>query len=239
MQRISLRSAACFWGGLAAVVTAVATKREELAGIVLAVSQVATGIVMVGHSRQYEAESDAFANIYLSTIERNSSNQPFAKVLRKLQYHQDYFDPEGKGSSFLSSHPHIEGRIDAVENSRMSVFDKHATFFGYDKQGDLVATVSFQGQRVYTRRLNKDDVGLQLISLVETTSGLEDKDKIKEIKIFSGDKEYKFDNKEDTEVLPNDAVGASFVKKDARILLESIDRIELDLKNVNRWVAEE
>ena len=223
------------WAGIAAALAGAATKSSGVMNLVNMIAQLSAGIVMTGHSRRYESEADAFANIYLESRHLNSGRQSFSNVLRKLQYHQDFYDPENKGSSFLSTHPEIKARIDTVENSEMAVFGPEETFFGYNKQEDLVATIFFQGQRRYTGRLNSDDVGLQIVALVETTSALGDKAKIKDIRIKTNGKRIKLDNKEDTEVLPNDAVGASFVSKDVRRLIDEIEHIDLDLRNVVRW----
>ncbi|GAB4239996.1 MAG: hypothetical protein Kow00109_14960 [Acidobacteriota bacterium] len=229
---------AAFFVGLAAAVAGAASKRLDVAEITLAMGELAAAIVMTGHSRQYEAESDAFATLFFEKSRGAAARAELAQVLRKLQYHQDFYDPYGRGDTLMSTHPVIEGRIDAVLNSEVAVFPDTEVFHGYNHDDDLVATVSFQGQRSYSGRKNPDDVGLQLIALVETTAALGDKAKIKDIRIHVGDRRIKLDNKEDTEILPDDAVGASFVTKDVRTLIEKIDAIDLELRNVVRWQKE-
>lgn len=224
-----------FWAGLVAAVAGAATRRTEVFNVVNLIGQFAISIVMSGHSRRYETEADSFANLYFELNDLGQGRSSFRNVLRKLQYHQDFYDPESDGSSLLSTHPDIAARIDAVENSVMKMFSPDDVFYGYDKSGDLVATITFQAQRNYKGRMNPDDVGLQIIATVETTSALGDKVKIKDIKITTGGREIKLDNKEDTEVYPNDAVGVSLVSKSYRSLVDGIDDIKLKLKNVARW----
>jgi hypothetical protein len=155
--------------------------------------------------------------------------------LRKLQYNQDFYQPDKQSASLLASHPEIAERIDAIEKSKMQVFTDKDLFYGYNSQGELVATVSFQSQRAYTGTLNQDDSGLQIIALVETTSALGNSDRIKDITLQTNLGNIVLDNKEDTEVLPNDAVGASFVIKTQRELVKEITGINMKLKNVSKW----
>lgn len=224
---------AAFWGGLLAV--AAGAYNQQLFELTNVLTQIASSIVLSGHSRRYESEADAMAYLYFESNKLGSGKVSFRNVLRKLQYHQDYYQPDKTTSSLLATHPQIDERIDAIEKSTMSVFDEDDIFYGYNSQGDLVATLSFQVQRSYTGTLNQDDSGLQVIALVETTSALGDKDKIKEISINSDNGTLLFDNKEDTEVLPNDSVGASFVIKTQRDLLKNIKGINLKLRNVTKW----
>lgn len=224
---------AAFWGGLAAV--ALGAYNQAAFDLANVFSQIAAGIVMSGHQRRYESEADALAYLYFETNRLGSGRLSFRNVLRKLQYNQDYYQPDKETPSLLATHPEIDERIDAVEKSEMRVFSSDDVFYGYDKEGALVATLNFQAQRAYTGTLNNDDVGLQVIALVETTSALGDRDRIKDIRLTTKSGSVLMDNKEDTEVLPNDSVGASFVNKTQRTPVEEITGIDLKLKNVVRW----
>lgn len=114
-------------------------------------------------------------------------------------------------------------------------FGPDDSFYGYDSGGDLVATLTFQAQRVYSGTINSDDVGLQIVAFVDTTSALGDKDQIKEMRLKTAGGWIKLDNMEDTEVVPNDTVGASLVNNNQRTLIDGIEEIELKLRNVTRW----
>ena len=201
----------------------------EAANWAVVMAQLASSIVLTGYARKYEEEADMFATMYFESNEELSGLSSFSRALRKLQYNQDFYDPQGKSSSLLATHPKIDDRIELVEEGENAPFAREDTFYGYDTADNLVATVSFLGQRVHPK------VGLRVLALVESTSALEKGSKIKEMNITIGRRRIKIDNKEDTEILPNDEVGVSFVTKNMRSLISGIDKISLDLHNVNRW----
>lgn len=226
---------AAFWGGIIAI--AVGAGNQAAFDLVNILNQIASSIVLSGHNRRYESEADSLSYIYFESNNLGNGKTSFRNVLRKLQYNQDFYQPEEKGTSLLASHPNIASRIDAVENSEMKVFSDDV-FYGYNAEDELVATISFQAQRAYKGTLNKDDVGLQIIALVETTSALEKNDSVGDIEIVTDSGVIKMDNKENTEILPNDAVGASFSAKNIRNLVESIKGIKLKLRNVVKWTKD-
>jgi hypothetical protein len=220
-------------GGILSIAIGVATRNSQVFEVANVVSQIATSIVMSGHSRQLESEADSFANLYLASVDDADPNDWY-NVLRKLQYQRDFFNRESGGQSVLASHPNIESRIDTVRNSEMAVFEE-AVFYGYSRDGDLVATLSFQAQRAYTGTLNSDDIGLQVVAFVESTSALQDDDNIDDLRVSVNGEWIKLDNKEDTPILPNDTVGVSVVNEDRIQLLAGIDAVELNLNNVDEW----
>jgi Zn-dependent protease with chaperone function len=225
---------AAFWGGIIAIAVGAAGNQAafDLANMM---SQLASSIVLSGHSRRYESESDSLAYIYFESNQLGKGKSSFQTVLKKLQYNQDFYQPEKQGASLLASHPQIAERIDAIEKSKMQVFSDKEVFYGYNAEGELVATVGFQAQRVYSGTLNDDDVGLQLIAMIETTSALGEGVTVKDISLQTNLGTMLLDNKEDTLVMPNDAVGASFVSKTQRSLVEGISNIGIKMKNVSKW----
>ncbi len=224
-----------FWSILAAGVAGLALKNKNWFDVAASIGVLATGIVMAGHSREYESEADSLASIYMAGHSSGDTRGSFATILRKLQYHQDFRDPTFKGEGILATHPEIDKRIHVVENSKVAGFAEADVFNGYNDDGDLVATVSFQVQRAYPGLADEVEGGLQVIALVESTAALGDKSEVKDIKIRSGGQEIKLDNKEDTEIYPDDSVGATFFEKGVRDLVGRIDEIRLDLKNVKKW----
>ncbi len=224
---------AAFWGGLVAV--AVGANNQGAFDITNILTQIASGIVLSGHSRRYESEADSMAYIYFEKNNLGTGKISFQNVLKKLQYNQDFYQPERQGTSLLASHPQIAERIDAVEKSNMRVFSENDVFYGYNVEGELVVTVSMQTQRVYSGSLNKDDVGLQIIALIETTSALGDGVTVKDITLQTNIGPLLLDNKEDTLIMPNDAVGASFISKTQRSLVDEINNIGIKMKNVSKW----
>lgn len=225
---------AAFWGGLFALAVGAAGNQAafDLANMM---SQLAASIVLSGHKRGYESESDSLAYIYFEANQLGKGKTSFQTVLKKLQYNQDFYQPEKQSQSFLASHPQIAERIDAIEKSKMEVFSDKEVFFGYNAEGELVATVGFQAQRVYEGTLNDDDVGIQVIAMIETTSALGDGVTVKDITLQTDAGTLFLDNKEDTLVMPNDAVGGSFVSKTQRTLIGEVKNVGLRMKNVVRW----
>lgn len=224
---------AAAWGSLIAVM--VGAYNQQVASFATMVTELATNIVLSGHSRRYESEADSMAFIYFESNKLGKGSTSFRNVLRKLQYNQDYYQPDKTTQSLLASHPDIEERIDAIERSSMQVFGPRDVFLGYNSEGEQVATLSFQTQRVYQGTINNDDVGLQVIALVETTSALEERDRVKGITLATDAGTIVMENKENTEIIPNDAVGASFVSKTNKSLIGRIDAVDMKLRNVVKW----
>lgn len=224
---------AAAWGSFVALM--VGAYNQQVASFATMITDLAANIVLSGHSRRYESEADAMTFIYFESNKLGKGGSAFRNVLRKLQYNQDYYQPDKESPSMLASHPEIEERIDAIEKSKMQVFGAKDVFYGYNAAGERVATASFQAQRVYDGTLNNDDVGLQVIALVETTSALEERDRIKTVVLATDVGTILMENKENTEILPNDAVGTSFVSKTNRVLIGKIGGIDLKLKNVVKW----
>lgn len=224
---------AAAWGSLIAVM--VGAYNQQVASFATMVTELASNIVLSGHSRRYESEADSMAFIYFESNKLGKGSVSFRNVLRKLQYNQDYYQPDKTTPSLLASHPDIEERIDAIERSSMQVFGVEDVFYGYNSEGEQVATLSFQTQRVYRGTVNDDDVGLQVIALIETTSALEERDRIKGIVLATEAGNITMENKENTEIIPNDAVGASFISKTQKSLIGRIGAVDLKLKNVVKW----
>lgn len=226
---------AAAWGALFSILVA-GTNNQAALDLTNMMAQLASSIALSGYSRRYESEADSMAFIYFETNKLGKGKFAFENVLKKLQYNQDYFEPEAKGtSSLFSSHPGMAERIDAVRHSKMSLFGDKDVFYGYDEDGEIVATISFQAQRVYSGTLNDDDAGLQVVALVETTAALGEGVQIKDLTLQTDAGPLFLDNKEDTLVLPNDAVGASLVSKTQKQLIGEITGVSLKMKNVVKW----
>lgn len=229
-----------FWSVLGAAMTAgisvYAGGKSNWEEVATAIGQLATLVVMAGHSREYEAEADSFSTMFLSRSTADGG-QALGVLLRKLQYDHDFRQPIAQKSGLLGTHPETAIRIATAEKSEVRSFQGEDTFYGYTEEGDLVATVSFQMQRVFKGSGPDDEnfAGLHLVAQVETTSALEEKDEIKDIKIWTGGNEVKLDNQEDTEIQPNDSIGASFRKRGVFELIDRIEKIELDLNHVKEW----
>lgn len=226
---------AAAWVALGLVIAGAATKSREVVEIANLIGQTALTIVLRGHSREHEAEADAFANIYFETNEVPDGKAALISLLKKLEYDQDFHDPEHSGGGLFATHPQVQDRIDAAEKSTVSVFAPPIAFYGYSRDGALVASINFLSQRYYSGTENPDEVGLRLLALIETTSALGGKGQVRDIEIFSQGGRLKLDNKEDTAVFPNDAVGATFVSAGRHELVHGIDGIKFDLKNVVDW----
>lgn len=198
-------------------------------------TKLATTVIAGGLSQEFQAEADAMTSLYFDANETEEGKEAYINVLRKLHYHDGLYDWRSEGSSSGTPASSLEARLDSLQNARVEACKAEDQFFGYDKNDDLVAKVAFQMQRSYRGTLNSAEVGLQLLALIRATSALREDTKIDEIKISSGGRIVELDNREKTRIFPNDAVGVSFVSKDHRHLLASIDSIDLDLPNVVRW----
>lgn len=234
-------------GIVAGVITAVKSKHDKLekgvavANVVTLLGNLSSAIALSGYSRGYEEEADSYALAYLTTRSPGKSGRPFMATLRKLQYYTDVEDAaQEEGLALFSSHPDIAARVDKAQNVDVAPI-QNSVFYGMNKEGDLVATLTFEMQAfsAYRKKASGtpgEKTELRVFATLETTPNLGDKDKIKSVVLKTAKGEIALDNKEDTEILPSDLVGCTFYTNKLEDFISPIESVKLPLKNVNNWV---
>ncbi|MCI0595092.1 MAG: hypothetical protein L0Z48_00960, partial [candidate division Zixibacteria bacterium] len=188
----------------------------------------------------YEEEADSYALAYLASRSGENSGRPYLATLRKLSYYTEVEDvPEDQGLALFSSHPNIAARVDKAENADVAPI-QDARFYGLNKDGELVATLSFEMQAfsAYRKRATGtagEKTELRVFATLETTPNLGDKDKIEGIVLKTAKGEIRLDNKEDTEIFPSDLVGCTFYTSKLEDFIPPIQSVKLPLNNVEKW----
>ncbi len=245
MQKAQMISAAA--GLVAGVITAAKSKDKKaekgvaVGTAVALVGSIASSIALSGYGRGYEEEADSYALAYLATRSPGGSSRPFMATLRKLRYYTDVEDfADDEAFALFRSHPDIAARVDKAQNNDVAPI-QNTTFFGLNKDGELVATLSFEMQAFSAYRKKAtgtpgEKTELRVFASLETTPNLGDKDKVRAITLKTARGEVALDNREDTEILPSDLVGCTFYTNKLEDFISSIEGVKMPLKNVNNWV---
>ena len=102
-------------------------------------------------------------------------------------------------------------------------------FQGLTDDGELVATLRFDVQRLFENELN-------VVATLSTTPELGEDDDVNTINIRVGGQRIQLRERTAEKVFPSDEVSAVFGNDDARGLIEGpIESVDLDLRNVDRW----
>ena len=196
--------------------------------IVTAMVSFTSQLFLAGHGRDREREADLFASFYLDNA--GFGDQPLLNSFRKLKFARDAYDPFGSGGGLFASHPHIEERLEKASATVTAGFTEGEVFQGVDNDGRLVATLRFDVQRLFRNELD-------VIATLSTTAELGEEDNVNTLNIWVDGRRVRLRERTAEKIFPSDEVSAVFGNDDARGLLEGpIERIELDLRNVDRWV---
>ncbi|MGH8004931.1 MAG: M48 family metalloprotease, partial [Limisphaerales bacterium] len=240
-------------GIVAGVITAAKSKKDKVekgvvvANVVTLLGNISSAIALSGYSRGYEEEADSYALAYLATRSPEKSlagqaGRPFMATLRKLRYYSDIeeISEDEQGLALFQSHPNIAARVDKAGNVDVAPI-QNSVFYGLNKDGELVATLSFEMQAFSAYRKKATGVAgekteLRVFATLETTPNLGEKDKVKGIALKTARGEIVLDNKEDTEIQPSDLIGCTFYTNKLEDFISPIQSVKLPLKNVSRWV---
>jgi Zn-dependent protease with chaperone function len=239
-------------GLVAGVITGAKSKKDKVekgvaaAAVVTLLGHLSSAIALSGYARGYEEEADSYALAYLAgrfpdNSPAGEASRPYMATLRKLQYFTEVEDvPEEQGLALFSSHPEIAARVDKAGNVDVAPI-QNSQFFGLNKDGELVATLSFEMQAFSAYRKRASGVAgekteLRVFATLETTPNLGEGDKIKSIALKTARGEVVLDNREDTEILPSDLVGCTFYSGKLEDFIPEIQAVKLSLNNVDRWV---
>ena len=102
-------------------------------------------------------------------------------------------------------------------------------FQGLTDDGELVATLRFDVQRLFENELD-------VVATLSTTPELGEEDDVNTINIRVGGQRIQLRERTAEKIFPSDEVSAVFGNDDARGLVEGpIESVDLDLRNVDRW----
>ena len=206
--------------------------------VIAAMTSFTSQLFLAGHGRDREREADLFASFYLNHAD--ISDRPLLNAFRKLQFARDAYDPFGDGGGLFASHPHIGERIEKSRATVTAGFAEDEVFQGVDDDGRLVATLRFDVQRLFRSELD-------VVATLSTTAELGEEDNVNTLSVWvasatSGSRarqasgqRIRLRERTAEKIFPSDDVSAVFGNDDARGLIERIERVDLNLRNVDRW----
>lgn len=239
-------------GIVAGVITGAKSKKDKVekgaaaATVVTLLGNLASAVALSGYSRAYEEEADSYALAYLASrfggkSSPGEASAPYMATLRKLQYFTEVEDlPSDQGLALFSSHPEIAARVDKAGNVDVAPI-QNSQFYGLSKEGELVATLTFEMQAFSAFRKKAagtagEKTELRVFATLETTPNLGEKDRVKSAALKTPRGEIVLDNREDTEILPSDLVGCTFHTGKLEDFLPEIQSVKLPLNNVSQWI---
>ena len=109
--------------------------------------------------------------------EPDVGDRPLLNSFRKLKFARDAHDPFGEGGGGLfATHPHIEERLDRAGATTTASFLEENEFQGLTDNGELVATLRFDVQRLFQDELD-------VIATLSTTPELSEEDDVNTINV--------------------------------------------------------
>ena len=198
------------------------------ADAVAAMTSFTAQLFLAGHGRDREREADLFASFYLNNAD--IGDRPLLGAFRKLQFARDAYDPFGNGNGLLATHPYIDERIEKARATVTAGFGENDLFHGVSNDGSLVATLRFDVQRLFRNELD-------VIATLSTTAELGDDDNVNTLSIRVAGRRIRLRERTAERIFPNDEVSAVFGNDDADgLITEPIEEVDLDLRNVRRWL---
>ncbi len=151
---------------------------EATAAFGLWVYWVGAQIAIQGYSREHEMEADIYALNYLQKM--GYSRQVLLSVLRKVRTRADLDNPTSPNEvDMFSSHPAPNNRIHVANTIAFDEQAKDVIFDIFNKDDELVYSMTFQGSCNYSRR--DGSVSSMVLLDVSTTAALAETKSVNEL----------------------------------------------------------
>lgn len=219
-----------FWSGIlslgAAITAGALTNDADVAASVgvlsVAISEIAVNVSLAGYNRDQEIEADNIAALYLTKQYGSEHTSSLSRILSKMVYAENVVERSAAPSSFASHPKTLERAINLRETT--AVLTDPVSFMGRDSVGREVAQFSILS--IYGARQIRDVTppGSRLrqptridttyfytmYAAVSTSEFLYSAKDVKHMNLKTSDENYRFDNKEDTELAPLSMAGCVF-----------------------------
>ena len=168
--------------------------------IIAIMTSFTANLFMAGHGRDRDREADLFASFYLN--ETDVGDRPLLNSFRKLKFARDAHDPFGDGGGGLfATHPHIEERLDRAGVTTTASFLEENVCQGVTDNGELVATLRFDVQRLFQNELD-------VIVTLSTTPELSEEDDVNTINVRVAGQRIPLRERTAEKIFPSDEVSA-------------------------------
>ena len=236
-------------GGLLAAGVAASQDNADAAALAVGataiVASLATELALAGYSRDMEMEADAAAVHYLSRSAGAGERTHFARVLAKMEYHQQcetgnlsYFDsfyrhpPNSVRSDFARNAETLffdEPPVFRFETADGAVFDLeivgicHHAYFEPDPEIDPEDTHAYEFGAAASRAGGGPRSDTRVFATIRAGSGVERGMEFKDMELQMDGHWVKFDNKEDTNLYPDAETSMVLVRRQkGRVVFDSL-----------------
>lgn len=198
------------------------TTRTAMA-VASVMAEIALELVFNGYSRENEWEADAYSVNYLTTNYGDTGRAGLVSVLKKLQYSSEVQNSRRYRSSSIGTHPDLGSRVKSARESRVEFFDPPilcSVRMGEETGMDLVihGITLFQTQNLVSdprrssgpkkEQLVQDTI-IRIFATASATGFFGGPRELKDMKGRVDGVEFRFDNDEDTLVVPGKPVSIS------------------------------
>jgi len=168
--------------------------------------EISVQIGLKGYAKEHEKEADVYALMYLQNQGKGSKS--LISVLKKIRSSKGA-DYTGDGETSSSdTHASPENRLFIVEHMQCKAASSTIYYDAYNKAGELVYTLSFDGQCLYKQRDGTEHS--KLLAQVQTTAAIGKSVSINSVAIEGGQKQAEFKTDGKVEISPLDTIGISF-----------------------------
>ncbi len=238
------------WGALAVVsaglVVGVLTEDSKAMDLttqaVAVVADVALSLSLDGYGRDQEIEADDLARLYLFKEYGDSTGAYLISSLKKMLYFNNIVEKD-INSSYGDTHPKLLYRQKHLRTSHVIALDKPISYVGRDSSGLSIIEMSIKfvvyedyEERVAIGRTFRSEYKTihhhkySIYANVFSSEFLYKKEELKHFKaILDSGEKVKFDNKEDTPILPLSNVRCLFVYES----ITPIDPLQIDSLELN------
>jgi Zn-dependent protease with chaperone function len=167
-------------------------------------------IARYGYSREQEMEADIYALNYFQKM--GYDRRQLLSVLAKVRTSVDLANPRSPSEEDMSnSHPAPNNRIHLAKTIKVEQWPDDVTFDVFNKEDELVYSMTFQGACNYSRRDGSEYCKVLLD--VSTTAALAETESVDELTIPFGNMSRSFTSDGSYELAPMDRIGMAFTYK--------------------------
>jgi Zn-dependent protease with chaperone function len=186
----------------------------------------AANLALEGYEKQHEQEADIYALIYLQN--QRKSKEPLISILEKLRTDQEIQTSISGEKTTDPSHPDIKERLYAAETLQVHTFDRNFIFDAFEKDGDLLYTMTLHAQALYKKRDGQQR--MIMLGEISTTPAIGDSREFEVLRLSGGD--LRADTR--IKISPFDTLAVSFSRTENRAkffegdFLPALDGISAD-----------
>lgn len=184
------------------------------------ISDVTSTVSLDGYNKEQEFESDDVTQLYLNNMYGSNEKTAIQNILKKMKYLSNRSE-EDFSSAYDDSHTKTIARYIHLNNSSFLPFDPPLKFIGHDKEDNIIGEIELlyyvnekfkkkYKKHGYSYYQNKITFKHYIYAQISSTEYFLDMQKIRDFTIAIGNVKYKFDNKEDTPILPLSTTGCLF-----------------------------